>query len=437
MLTAIHQVVWSPVTLALIVGVALFYTIYLKGVQFCHLKTCLHFLFKTPKSSSEGSLSPVQALMTAMAGIVGVGNIAGVATAMTTGGVGALFWMWVVGVLGMATSFAENTLSLRYRMHYGDGSVAGGPMFYITHALKWRFFGGLFAVFCLASSLGLGNFVQAHSVADGMQKLFQVPPLFSGIALALAVGVVLIGGVKRIGKVASFCVPIMGAVYCAAGLSVVLFYWRDIPSAFGLIFSEAFSPKAAAGGALGGTIMLALRSGIARGIFSSEAGLGSAPIASAEAKVPLPAYQGIVSMAGTFLSTCLVCTITGLVILLTGALESESLKGACLTIAAFEKKLFFGGWVVGIALLMFGYSTALGWAFYGERCLLYLFGSRAIKPYRLLFCMLLVVGALCSIDFVWLYADIANGLMALPNLLALLVLAKEVKTELSMIHKRT
>jgi AGCS family alanine or glycine:cation symporter len=339
--------------------------------------------------------------------------------------------MWVSGIFGMAISFAENTLSVCYREKTELGTIQGGPMLYLQKGVKSRFLAGFFALFCLASAFGLGNLVQAHTLSEAMYELFQVPHHITGILLAVAIGIVLVGGVKRVGKVATICVPVMGALYCASGLSIILFYWKGIPQAFWYILHAAFSPEAAIGG-LVGAFFSTVRVGMARGIFSNEAGLGSAPIASAEAQVPSPAYQGVISMSGTFLSTCIVCTVTAFVIVLTGAIgENPGLTGATLTIVAFQKKLMFGGVVVGLSLFLFGYSTSLGWAYYGERALSFLLGAKAIIPFRFIFCGLLVVGSISSLETVWLYADIANGLMAYPNLIALLFLAREVKRELT------
>lgn len=368
--------------------------------------------------------------MTALAATVGTGNIAGVATAIAVGGPGALFWMWVTGLFGMATKYAEAVLAVKYRVKDKNGNMSGGPMYYLTNGLNLKWLGTLFAVFASVAAFGIGNMVQSNSVADAIKYSFSVPVEISGILLALATGLVLLGGIKSIGRVTGILVPFMVIFYFLAALFVVLIHIDQIPAVISHVLIEAFTDTAAAGGFAGATIMITIRSGISRGVFSNESGLGSAPIAAAAAQTKHPVTQALVSMTQTFIDTILICSMTGFAILVSGVLPS-GLTGATLTQTAFETALpgEWGGIIVSIGLIFFAYSTILGWSYYGEKSIEYLMGEKSIKPYRLFFVIVVFIGAVVKLDLVWTIADIMNGLMALPNLIALLGLSGIVAAE--------
>jgi len=366
--------------------------------------------------------------MTALAATVGTGNIAGVATAVFLGGPGALFWMWLTALVGMATKYSEAVLAVRFREVDERGSYVGGPMYYIRNGLgkKWAWLGVLFAIFAAIAGFGIGNTVQANSVADVMEATFGLPHWISGVILMVMVGLVLIGGIRRIGQVASALVPLMAVSYVIAGLIVLALNVADIPAAFALIFEHAFSPIAAEGGFAGAAVWAAIRFGVARGVFSNEAGLGSAPIAHAAAQTKNPINQGLVAMLGTFIDTIIICTITGLVIITSGVWTSGE-SGAALTSMAFSKALpGVGDYVVAIALAVFAFTTLLGWSFYGERCVEFLFGVKAIVPYRVVWVLAIPLGATVNLGLIWLVADTLNAMMALPNLIALIFLSPVV-----------
>lgn len=366
--------------------------------------------------------------MTALSATVGTGNIAGVATAVFLGGPGALFWMWLTALVGMATKYSEAVLAVRFREVDERGSHVGGPMYYIRNGLgkKWAWLGVLFAIFAAIAGFGIGNTVQANSVADVMEATFGLPHWISGVILMVLVGLVLIGGIRRIGQVASALVPLMAVSYLIAGLVVLALNVADIPAAFALIFEHAFSPIAAEGGFAGAAVWAAIRFGVARGVFSNEAGLGSAPIAHAAAQTKNPINQGLVAMLGTFIDTIIICTITGLVIITSGAWTSGE-SGAALTSMAFSQALpGVGDYVVAIALAVFAFTTLLGWSFYGERCVEFLFGVKAIVPYRMAWVLAIPLGATVNLGLIWLVADTLNAMMALPNLIALIFLSPVV-----------
>jgi len=379
-------------------------------------------------AESDGEIPPFQALMTALSATVGTGNIAGVATAVFLGGPGALFWMWLTALVGMATKYSEAVLAVRFREVGENGSYVGGPMYYIRNGLgkKWAWMGVLFAIFAAIAGFGIGNTVQANSVADVMEATFGLPHWISGVILMVLVGMVLIGGIRRIGQVASALVPIMAISYLLAGLVVLAINFAEIPAAFGLIFEHAFSPIAAEGGFAGAAVWAAIRFGVARGVFSNEAGLGSAPIAHAAAQTKNPINQGMIAMLGTFIDTIIICTITGLVIITSGVWTSGE-SGAALTSMAFSQALpGVGDYVVAIALAVFAFTTLLGWSFYGERSVEFLFGVKAIMPYRIAWVLAIPVGATVNLGLIWLVADTLNAMMALPNLIALALLSPVV-----------
>ncbi|PFG52310.1 AGCS family alanine or glycine:cation symporter [Marinobacter sp. LV10R520-4] len=429
--SAINGLVWGPPMLILILGVGLFLSLGLKLMPIFKLGAGFRLMWNgrnATDAESDGEIPPFQALMTALSATVGTGNIAGVATAVFLGGPGALFWMWLTALVGMATKYSEAVLAVRFREVDERGSYVGGPMYYIRNGLgkKWAWMGVLFAIFAAIAGFGIGNTVQANSVADVMEATFGLPHWISGVILMVLVGMVLIGGIRRIGQVASALVPIMAISYLLAGLVVLAINFAEIPAAFGLIFEHAFSPIAAEGGFAGAAVWAAIRFGVARGVFSNEAGLGSAPIAHAAAQTKNPINQGMIAMLGTFIDTIIICTITGLVIITSGVWTSGE-SGAALTSMAFSQALpGVGGYVVAIALAVFAFTTLLGWSFYGERCVEFLFGVKAIVPYRVAWVLAIPVGATINLGLIWLVADTLNAMMALPNLIALALLSPVV-----------
>ncbi|MFT6980576.1 MAG: AGCS family alanine or glycine:cation symporter [Marinobacter psychrophilus] len=430
-MSQLNNLVWGPPMLIMILGVGLFLSLGLKLMPIFKLGAGFRLMWQGRKpigDDAEGDIPPFQALMTALSATVGTGNIAGVATAVFLGGPGALFWMWLTALVGMATKYSEAVLAVRFRETDGRGVYMGGPMYYIRNGLgkNWAWLGVLFAIFAAIAGFGIGNTVQANSVADVIEASFGVPHWVTGLVLMVLVGMVLIGGIKRIGQVASALVPLMAIFYLMAGLTVLAINAAELPAAFALVFKHAFSPIAAEGGFAGAAVWAALRFGVARGIFSNEAGLGSAPIAHASAKTNSPVNQGMVAMLGTFIDTIIICTITGMVIITSGVWTS-GVSGAELTSMAFESALpGVGNYVVAIALAVFAFTTILGWSFYGERCMEFLFGARAVVPYRIAWILALPVGASLNLGFVWLVADTLNAMMALPNLIALLLLSPVV-----------
>lgn len=426
----------NALTLAVLLGVGIYLTIRLGLIQvrgFRHAVGLMSGRHSDPRH--PGEVSHFQALATALSATVGTGNIAGVATAISLGGPGALFWMWATAVFGMATKFAEATLAVRFREVAPNGETAGGPMYTLLHGLKMRRMATLFAGFALIASFGIGNMVQANSVVDGLTYMFPAvresadaratTSLMIGFAMALLVGLVILGGVKRIARVAGTLVPFMALLYIAAGLIVLVQYVADIPAAFATILNHALNPWAVGGAAIGE----AIRWGVARGLFSNEAGLGSSPIAHATARTNEPVRAGLVAMLEPFIDTLVICTITGLVIVVTGAYidAPADVAGAALTAAAFTHGIPNGGWVVGLSLALFAFSTTIAWSYYGDRSARFLFGERAVMPYRVVFTLLLIIGAWVPLHLVWNLADITNLLMALPNLLALVLLTGLVR----------
>ena len=374
---------------------------------------------------SVGEITPYAALMTALAATVGVGNIAGVATAIAVGGPGALFWMWMTALVGMATKYAEVLLAVHYRETDDHGEQVGGPMYAIKNGLgrHWRWLGTAFALFGGLAGFGIGNMVQANSIAGALQASFGINPWVSGVVMTVITGFVLLGGVKRIGAVAEKLVPFMCIGYIVASLTVLGMYADQIPAAFSLIFTSAFNPVSATGGFAGAAVMMAIRYGVARGIFSNEAGLGTAGIAQAAGQTSNAVESGLVGMMGTFIDTILVCTMTGLVLIVTGV-WSSGLKGAALSAAGFSAAFpGFGGPFLAIALVVFAFTTILGWAYYGEKCWEFLVGTVSEKPFRILWTISVYFGATLSLDFAWLVADTLNALMAIPNLISLLLLS--------------
>lgn len=426
----IDAFVWGVPLMVLLVGTGLWLTVALRGLQFTKLgySLWLALIKRKDDDAEKGDISNFQALMTALSATVGTGNIAGVATAIAAGGPGALFWMWITGLVGMATKYGEAVLAVKYRETDRHGSMCGGPMYYITNGLGLKWLGTAFAFFAAIAAFGIGNMVQSNSIADAMNASFGIPTHWTGIVLMVAVGAVILGGIKSIGKVTGVLVPVMIVFYMAGAMVILLLRFADIPAAFALIVREAFTPTAASGGFLGAGVMLGIRMGVARGIFSNESGLGSAPIAAAAAQTRHPVSQALVSMTQTFIDTIIVCTMTGLVLILTGVWNSGQ-NGAELTTVGFSAGMAGGQYIVTIGLLLFAYSTILGWSYYGEKSMEYLAGERSIMPYRFVFVLVVGVGALLKLNLVWALADIFNGLMALPNLVGLLMLTPVIVSE--------
>lgn len=428
--SSVNGIVWGPLMLVLILGVGLFLQVGLKLMPIRCLGRGFRLLFEGRKSGadSDGEVSPFNALMTALSATVGTGNIAGVATAVFLGGPGALFWMWCTALVGMATKYSEAVLAVKYREVDELGNHVGGPMYYIRNGLgkNWAWLAFLFALFGMLAGFGIGNTVQSNSVAQVLEGTFHVPTYVTGLVMMALTAAVLLGGIKRIGAVAGKLVPAMAISYIAASLVVLFINADKIIPALELVFIHAFTPIAAQGGFAGAAVWAALRFGVARGIFSNEAGLGSAPIAHAAAQTRNPVKQGMVAMLGTFIDTIIICTMTGLVILTSGAWTSGE-NGAALTSASFAQALpSAGAEIVAIALAVFAFTTILGWSFYGEKCAEYLFGIKAIVPFRVLWIIGVLVGTLVKLDFVWLLADTLNAMMAIPNLIALALLSPVV-----------
>ncbi len=424
----INSIVWGPLMLVLILGVGLFLQIGLKLMPILRLGTGFSLLWKGREGAGEGQISPFNALMTSLSATIGTGNIAGVATAVFLGGPGALFWMWMTALVGMATKYAEAVCAVQYRERDELGNYVGGPMYYIKNGLGkgWFFLAPLFAGFGAIAGFGIGNTVQANSVADVMDSAFGLPPLVTGITLMVLTGAVILGGITRIAAVAGKLVPAMATLYILAGLVVLIINMGNLGTAFGLVFTHAFTPSAAEGGFAGAAVWMAIRFGVARGVFSNEAGLGSAPIAHAAAETKGPVTQGLVAMLGTFIDTIIVCTITGLAIIASGAWTSGE-SGAGLTSLAFETSLpGLGNYIIAVALSIFAFTTILGWSFYGEKCVEFFLGVKSLMPFRILWCVAIPLGASADLGFIWLLADTLNALMAIPNLIALALLSPVV-----------
>ena len=420
----INGFVWGPVMLTLLLGTGIFLTIGLKGMTISHIPYAFKQLFKGRQGSGDGEISPFNALMTSLSSTIGMGNIAGVATAIGLGGPGALFWMWCAAFVGMATKYAEAVLAVNYRETDEAGRKVGGPMYYIKNGLgdKWKWLGGAFALFGSLAGFGLANTVQSNAVSQVLETNFNIPTVVSGMVMAVLVGGVLLGGIKRIASVAGKLVPFMAALYMTATFIILVMNAPAIPAAIILVVDSAFNGAAATGGFAGATLMLALRMGIARGIFSNEAGLGSAPIAHAAAETNSPVRQGTIAMLGTFIDTLVICTMTGLVLIVTGVWSGEP-QGAAMTLAAFTGALPYGDIILSLCVALFAFTTMLGWSYYGERCAEFLLGTRVITPFRVLWVIGIFVGTQMSLELVWKMTDALNGLMAIPNLIALLLLS--------------
>ena len=431
-LAKIENWVWGAPLLVLLTAVGLYLTFALKGIQFRYLFYSIKLAFTRHDDKAAGDISQFQALMTALAGMIGIGSITGVATAIAMGGLGSLFWMWVASLIGMATKYAEAILAVKYRTQDEKGEMCGGPMIYLEKGFKSKGLAMFFALAGAITALVTGNMVQANSIAAAVKDW--IDPLWIGVILAVITGIALFGGIRTIGKVSGWLVPAMAVFYILSGLTLIVLHLDAVPAAFGDIFRQAFSGRAAAGGVTGSTIMMAIQFGVSRSVFSNEAGLGTAPIAAAAAKTDVPGRQALISMSGVFITSMVVCTITGLAIAVSGLLNQAGpdgmpLNGSVLALAAFKAGIPFGAFVVTLSLMLFGYSTVVGWAYYGEKCTEYLFGISAVRWYRILFALVLIPGSVLSLNAVWSFANIMNGLMAFQNLIGLFGLSAIVIAE--------
>lgn len=432
-LNTINNLVWNIPLLLLLLGTGAYLTWILKGVQFRYLGYAVKQVFAKQHKGSDGDVTHFQALMTSLAGAIGTGTIVGVATGISFGGLGAIFWMWITAFLGMATKYAESLLAVKYREVDARGEMIGGPMQYIERGLGWKWLAAIFAIFGAFAALGTGNLVQVNSIAEAIGEIWEIDPWIVGISLAALTGLVIMGGVKSIGNVAGVMVPIMAVFYIIGGLVIIVIHYDRLPEAFACIFRCAFSGQAAFGGFLGSTVMMAIQTGVARSVFSNEAGMGISSIAAAAAKTDSPGRQAMITMTGALLSTVIVCTITGLVIAVTDTMGSlnedgQLLNGAALAMKAFNT-LSGGMYVVSLGLVLFAFSTVIAWAYYGEKCCEYLFGTRSVLFYRCLYTLLVIPGAMIKLEIAWLLANIMNGLMAIPNLVALVALSGIIVAE--------
>ncbi|NTW71487.1 MAG: sodium:alanine symporter family protein [Eubacteriaceae bacterium] len=439
LLDKIDSFVWGPPLLILLVGTGVYLTVRLGVLQVFRLPLALKLLFaRDDDSKGEGDVSSFAALCTALAATIGTGNIVGVATAIKMGGPGAMFWMWIAAFFGMATKYAEGLLAVKYRKIDQNGQMSGGPMYYIERGLGIKWMAKAFAFFGIGvACFGIGTFPQVNAITQGMKVAYNIPIWITAGIVTLLVFLSIIGGIKSISRVAEFTVPFMAVFYVLGSVLVLVFNASEVPGAISLIFKSAFTPAAAAGGFVGATVMQAMRNGVARGVFSNESGLGSAPIAAAAAKTKSCVRQGLISMTGTFIDTIIICTMTGLVLVTTGAWSSDT-AGAAMTSYAFSTGLpsaAVGEFIVTIGLLFFSFTTIIGWNYYGERCTEYLFGVKGIKPYRYLFIALVAIGAFLKLDLIWILADIVNALMAIPNLIALLGLSGVIIAETKAFFK--
>lgn len=430
-LNAIDSFMWGPPLITLLVGTGIYLTIRLKLLQVFRLPKALKLIFKA-QNNGRGDVSSFKALCVALAATVGTGNIVGVATAVKVGGPGAIFWMWVAAFFGMATKYSEGLLAVKFRSIDEKGDIAGGPMFYIRNGMgeKWKPLATFFALACIGVAyFGIGTFPQVNAIVDSMQISFGFPKIATDVILTVFIAAITLGGLQSIAKVASGIVPFMALTYVAISLGLIILNLDQVPAAIGMIIESAFTGSAAAGGFAGSTVMMAMQNGVARGVFSNESGLGSAPIAAAAAKTKWPAEQGLISMTGTFIDTIIICSMTGLSLVLTGVWQGDA-AGAAMTSAAFASAYgFFGSQLLTIALVLFAFTTILGWNYYGERACIYLFGNKGVLPYRLIFIALIASGAFLKLEAIWILADIVNGLMAIPNLIALIALSGVIVAE--------
>ncbi|WP_417144242.1 alanine/glycine:cation symporter family protein [Phascolarctobacterium succinatutens] len=436
-LNEIDAFVWGPPLLVLLVGTGILLTFRLKLLQVFKLPQALGLIFSA-KNDGSGDVNSFKALCTALAATVGTGNIVGVATAIKAGGPGALFWMWMAAFFGMATKYSECLLAVKYRTVDANCNISGGPMYYIENGLgkKYKPLAVMFAIFgVLCAYFGIGTFAQVNSIVEITQISAGIPVVYTGIALTVVVAAVTIGGLKSIATVAAKVVPAMALLYFLTTVGIMIVFADQVPAAIATVLNSAFTPTAAQGGFLGATVMLAMRSGVARGVFSNESGLGSAPIVAAAAKTKWAAEQGLISMTGTFIDTIIICTLTGLSLVVSGV-WCGPLNGAAMTESAFTMAFpAFGSMLLLVGLVLFAFTTILGWNYYGERCVEYLMGVKAILPYRIIFICLIACGPFLKLEEIWVLADIVNGLMAIPNLIALIALSGVVVAETKAYQK--
>ncbi|MGL5255501.1 MAG: alanine/glycine:cation symporter family protein [Proteocatella sp.] len=434
-LGSINQLVWGPPLLILLVGTGIYLTINLGLIQVLKLPLALKSIFEKEESDYQGDVSSFGALCTALAATIGTGNIVGVATAIKAGGPGALFWMWVAAFFGMATKYAEGLLAVKYRVKDDNGQMSGGPMYYIELGLGKKWLAKLFAFFGIGVAFfGIGSFTQVNAISSAVEQTFKLPMTITVIIITALVALVTFGGIQSISKTAERIVPFMAVFYSVASILILILNISQLPAAFALIIKSAFTGTAMTGGFLGATVAMAVKNGIARGVFSNESGLGSAPIAAAAAKTNSCVKQGLISMTGTFFDTIVICTMTGLTLIVTGAWQGEGLEGSSMTNFAFTQGLNsnIGSYVVTIGLIFFAFTTIIGWNYYGERCSEYLFGAKSVKTYKLIFVCLIGSNVFLQnvqLDAIWITADIVNGLMAFPNLIALIGLRQIIKEE--------
>lgn len=433
-LSEIKNWVWGPPLLILLIGTGIYLTIILRGMQFRYLGYALKQAFFPQRYQAEGDISPFESLMTSLAGAIGTGTIVGVATAVAIGGLGSMFWMWIMAFLGMAIKYSESLLAVKYRILDARGEMMGGPMQYIEKGLGWKWLAVLFAIFGAIAAIGTGNLVQVNSIAEAVNSMWIIDPWITGVILAILTGVVIIGGVKSIGHVAGYLVPMMALFYLTAGLIIIVVHADKLPEAFRLIIQSAFNGQAAVGGFAGSTILMAVQMGVSRSIFSNEAGLGISSMAAAAAKTDSPGRQALITMTGALISTVIVCSITGFVLAVTNVLgqttsSGKVLSGATMAIEAFSTTLPGGKYVVAIGLILFAFTTVIAWAYYGEKCFEYLFGEKSVFFYRIMYTLIVIPGAALKMEMVWNVADIMNGLMAIPNLIALLSLSGVIMAE--------
>jgi alanine or glycine:cation symporter, AGCS family len=423
----LNSIVWGVPMLVLLFGTGIYLNIRLQGLSLRRIGHAFHLLITPGKSTAEGEIAPFKALMTSMSATVGTGNIAGVATAIGIGGPGALFWMWVTALIGLATKYSETVLAVNFREKDDRGNICGGPMYFIKNGMgpRWRWLAVAYAIFASIAAFGIGNTVQSNSVADALHASFGVPEGVTAAVMTLFVAAVLLGGIKRISNVAAALVPSMAVLYFLCALIIIAANITNVPAVFELVITSAFSGTAATGGFAGAAVWAAIRMGIARGVFSNEAGLGSGSIAHAAAKTDSPVRQGFISMVGTFTDTLIICSLTGFVILLSGSWTGAA-QGAAMTAEAFSTVIPIGSQIVAVALVLFAFTTLLGWSYYGEKSVEYLFGSKSIFPFRVAWVIAVPLGAIVQLDLVWLFADTFNAMMALPNLIALIVLSPVV-----------
>lgn len=436
-LNKVNDILWGPPLLILLVGTGIYLTIRLKFLQVIRLPLSLKYVFgkdeEASDSSASGDVSSFGALCTALSATIGTGNIVGVATAIKTGGPGALLWMWIAAFFGMATKYAEGVLAIKYREVDENGNMAGGPMYYIQNGLGLKWLAKIFALLGVGVAFfGIGTFSQVKSISDAAKITFSIPIEVTAIVVTILVALITLGGIKRIASVSEKVVPIMAGLYIIGALLILIYNFKLIPDALSIIFQSVFNPEAALGGAAGITVKIAMQKGVGRGVFSNEAGLGSAPIAAAAAKTKSPVRQGLISMTGTFFDTIIICTMTGLALIITGAYSSTA-EGAALTTQAFEAGLpmmpFLGKYIVNIGLGFFAFTTILGWNYYGERCIEYLCGVKSILIYRIVFILLVATGPFLELNLIFTVADIVNGAMAIPNLIGLIGLSGVVIKE--------